>query len=109
MNRGILTTAYARLQPGVSAAAVREVLEEKYREEKFVQVLPPGLMPHTKWVYGSNVVQIGIYTDEPSGRVILISALDNLTKGASGQAIQNLNIILGITESKSLNFPGVHP
>lgn len=109
MNRGILTTAYARLHAGVSVAAVREVLEEKYREEKFVQVLPPGLMPHTKWVYGSNIVQIGIYTDETSGRVILISALDNLTKGASGQAIQNLNIMLGISESKSLNFPGVHP
>lgn len=109
MNRGILTTIYARLQPRASAAAVREILEEKYQDEKFVQVLPPGITPHTKWVYGSNIVQIGIYTDEASGRVILISALDNLTKGASGQAIQNLNIMLGIMESKGLNFPGVHP
>lgn len=109
MNRGILTTAYAHLQAGVKAGAVRELLEEKYQGENFVKVLKPGVMPHTKWVYGSNILQIGIYTDEVTGRVIIISALDNLTKGASGQAIQNLNIMLGIEESKALNFPGVHP
>ncbi len=109
MNRGILTTAYASLRPGVKAAAVREALEEKYQGENFVKILPPGVMPHTKWVYGSNIVQIGIYADQESGRVILISVLDNLTKGASGQAIQNLNLMLGITEGKALNFPGVHP
>ena len=109
MNRGILTTAYARLQAGVKASAVRELLEEKYRGENFVKVLAPGVMPHTKWVYGSNILQMGIYTEEETGRVIIISALDNLTKGASGQAIQNLNIMLGIEESKALSFPGVHP
>lgn len=109
MNRGILTTIYTRLQPGISASAVRECLMEKYQGEKFVKILPPGVTPHTKWVYGSNIVQIGTYVDEASGRVILISALDNLTKGASGQAIQNLNIMLGLKEDKALYFPGVHP
>ncbi|MGS0765700.1 N-acetyl-gamma-glutamyl-phosphate reductase [Syntrophomonas curvata] len=109
MNRGILTTIYARVQPGVKAEAVHEVLEEKYRGESFVKILPDGVMPHTKWVYGSNILQIGIYADREKDRVILVSALDNLTKGASGQAIQNLNLMLGITEGKGLNFPGVHP
>ncbi|MGI5912372.1 MAG: N-acetyl-gamma-glutamyl-phosphate reductase [Syntrophomonadaceae bacterium] len=109
MNRGILTTVYTRLQSGVKASAVREVLEGKYWGEKFVKILPQGVMPHTKWVYGSNILQIGIYADQESGRVILVSALDNLTKGASGQAIQNLNIMLGLDETKALNFSGVHP
>ncbi|MBC7074810.1 MAG: N-acetyl-gamma-glutamyl-phosphate reductase [Syntrophomonadaceae bacterium] len=109
MNRGILTTIYARLQRGASASQVREVLEDKYRCEPFVRVLPEGFMPHTKWVYGSNFVDIGIYADNESRRVVLVSALDNLTKGASGQAIQNLNIMLDMEETEGLLFAGVHP
>ncbi len=109
MNRGILTTIYTRLRSGVNANQVRRVLENKYGNEEFVRLLPEGLMPHTKWVYGSNIIDIGIYVDEKSKRVILVSALDNLTKGASGQAIQNLNIMMGIEESKGLKFAGVHP
>jgi N-acetyl-gamma-glutamyl-phosphate reductase len=72
-------------------------------------VLPEGVMPHTKWVYGSNYVDIGVYVDQADRNIILISALDNLVKGASGQAIQNLNLVLGIEESKGLKFSGVHP
>ena len=109
MNRGILSTCYAHLREGAVAEQVREVLEEKYRSEIFVQVLPPGVLPHSKWVYGSNFVYIGIYADEESGNVILVSALDNLCKGASGQAIQNMNLMLGITEDKGLCGMGVHP
>ena len=109
MNRGILTTTYARLCSGAKAEQVREVLEDKYGKEDFIRVLPDGRIPHTKWVYGSNLVDIGIYADDASGRVVLISAIDNLTKGASGQAIQNLNLMLGIAEAKGLKFPGVHP
>ena len=109
MNRGILSTCYCQLRPGARAGQVREVLEDKYRNEYFVDILPDGVYPHTKWVYGSNLVQIGIYTDEESGQVILVSALDNLCKGASGQAIQNLNLMLGIDEGKGLRFAGVHP
>lgn len=109
MNRGILTTIYARLRTGVDALEPRQLLEEKYRDEKFVRVLPEGSMPHSKWVYGSNLLDIGIYADVESRRLILVSALDNITKGASGQAIQNMNMILGIREDKALDFPGVHP
>jgi N-acetyl-gamma-glutamyl-phosphate reductase len=109
MNRGILSTIYARLRTGAEAGQVRKVLEEAYGTEPFVRVLPEGVFPHTKWVYGSNFIDIGIYADEESGQVILVSALDNLTKGASGQAIQNLNVMFGWPETKGLLFPGVHP
>ncbi|MEA4926724.1 MAG: N-acetyl-gamma-glutamyl-phosphate reductase [Syntrophomonadaceae bacterium] len=109
MNRGILSTCYCQLRPGIRAGQVRETLEDKYRREYFVDVLPDGLYPNTKWVYGSNLVQIGVFADEESGQVILVSALDNLCKGASGQAVQNLNIMLGIDEGKGLRFAGIHP
>lgn len=109
MNRGILTTSYARLRPGLPVHSLRAALEEYYQEEPFVQVLPEGVMPHSKWVYGSNQVHIGLYADASSGRVILASVLDNLTKGASGQAIQNMNLMLGINETRGLLFAGVHP
>ena len=109
MNRGILSTCYCHLRPGIKAGHIKEVLEDKYRLEYFVDVLPEGIFPHTKWVYGSNFVQIGVYADEESGNVILVSALDNLCKGASGQAIQNLNLMLGIEETTGLRGAGVHP
>lgn len=108
MNRGILTTAYARLRPGKLPGEVRQALEDYYDQEPFIRVLPEGVMPHTKWVYGSNHVDIGIYADE-SGTVIIVSAIDNLTKGASGQAIQNFNLVMGLEETRGLLFPGVHP
>lgn len=109
MNRCILSTCYAQLREGTAVQLVRQVLEEKYQSELFVQVLPPGEFPHSKWVYGSNYIYIGIHVDEESGRVILVSALDNLCKGASGQAIQNMNLMLGIDEAKGLRGMGVHP
>lgn len=109
MNRGILTTSYAQLRKGIAAREIREVLEAKYQSELFVHILDPGVFPHTKWVYGSNYLYIGIYADDESGQVILVSALDNLCKGASGQAIQNMNLMLGIEEAKGLRGMGVHP
>ncbi len=109
MNRGILSTSYLHLRPGLKAAQVRAVLEEKYASELFVQVLPEGMVPNTKWVYGTNFLYIGIYADEETGRVILVSALDNLCKGASGQAIQNMNLMLGIEETKGLAGTGICP
>ncbi|HZK42930.1 MAG TPA: N-acetyl-gamma-glutamyl-phosphate reductase [Syntrophomonadaceae bacterium] len=109
MNRGILTTIYAKLEPGIKAPQIRQALEDYYSEERFVRILPDGLMPHTKWVYGSNFVDIGIYVDDENGNVILVSAIDNLVKGATGQAIQNLNLMLGIDEKCALDFAGVHP
>lgn len=109
MNRGILSTIYTRLRPGVSGAELREILTNKYGQETFVKILPEGVMPHTKWVYGSNLVHINLVVDEESRRVILLSALDNLTKGASGQAVQNMNLMLGIEENTALNSPAVFP
>lgn len=109
MNRGILTTAYARMAEGVKADQVREVLVSAYAKERFVTVLPEGVYPQTKWVYGTNYVQIGLYVNEKSRRVIVISAIDNLTKGASGQAVQNLNLMFGLDEGAGLLMPGIFP
>ena len=109
INRGILTTAYASLAKQASAAKIRETLEEKFRSDYFIRILPEGIYPHSKWVYGSNFLDIGIFVNEENGRVILISALDNLCKGASGQAIQNMNIMLGIDECEGLKIAGIHP
>lgn len=109
MNRGILSTCYAQLRKGITAEQVRRVLEEKYQSALFVQILPSGVFPQTKWVYGSNFCYIGVYVDDESGNVILVSVLDNLCKGASGQAIQNLNLMLGIAEDTGLRGMGVHP
>lgn len=109
MNRGILTTGYARLRPGASARQIHEALEDKYGAELFVQLLEPGVFPNTKWVYGSNYIHIGVHVDEDNGSVIVLSALDNLCKGASGQAIQNMNLLLGIDEPTGLRGLGVHP
>lgn len=109
MNRGILTTSYSRLKHGIKAEDLRRALEEKYGQERFVRILDRDQMPHTKWVYGSNFIDIGIYVDSVKGHVILVSAIDNLTKGASGQAIQNLNIMLGLEESKGIGTVGVMP
>lgn len=109
MNRGILSTSYLKLTPGSHPTAVREALEDWYGNEYFIRILPEGTMPHSKWVYGSNFLDLGIYADPDSGRVILVSALDNLTKGASGQAVQNMNLMLGLDETQALRFAGVHP
>ncbi|HWP97382.1 MAG TPA: N-acetyl-gamma-glutamyl-phosphate reductase [Syntrophomonadaceae bacterium] len=109
INRGMLSTIYTRLKPGVAGQDLRQELEKKYGPEPFVQVLPEGTMPHTKWVYGSNQVHIGLYVDEERGMAILVSALDNLARGAAGQAIQNMNLLLGMEETRGLQFPGVHP
>ena len=108
MSRGILTTIYCRLRPGVAADLVRQTLATAYQGDYFVRILPVGVLPHTKWVYGSNFIDIGIHVT-PEGQVILVSALDNLTKGASGQAIQNLNLMMGLPEKMGLDVPGIMP
>ena len=109
MSRGILTTAYARLISGVGAAEVSQAFEDRYADEFFIRLLPAGVYPHTRWVYGSNFVDIGTFVDEEQGRVIVMSALDNLTKGASGQAVQNLNIMFGWEETEALRMGPVFP
>jgi len=109
MSRGILTTAYVKLRPGVSEEQVRRAFADQYADEHFVRVLPEGTYPHTRWVYGSNFVDIGIFVDDKKRRAIIISAIDNINKGASGQAVQNFNIMFGFEETEALDFAGIFP
>ena len=110
MARGILATVTARpSSPGVQVEQVREVLHHAYAGEPFVHLLPAGRQPHTAATLGSNSVQLQAAVDLNSGRVILTSALDNLGKGAAGQAIQNANLMLGLDETAGLSANGVAP
>lgn len=109
MARGILATCTASITEGVDLARVREVYEEAYGEETFIELMDDGAYPRTADVNGSNRTQIGFGIDERAGRLIVISALDNLGKGTAGAAIQSANIALGIEESHSLPINGVAP
>jgi len=108
MNRGILSTIYVR---GLNASAqdLHAVLAKSYAEEPFVHVLPFGALPQTRHVRGSNMTFIGVTADRIAGRAILVSALDNLTKGASGQAVQNMNLMLGFAEATGLEQVALFP
>ncbi|WP_199553178.1 N-acetyl-gamma-glutamyl-phosphate reductase [Streptomyces sp. N35] len=109
MARGILATCNVKAKPGVSAESVRAAYEKAYADEPFVHVLPEGQWPATASVYGSNAVQIQVAYDESAQRIIVISAIDNLTKGTAGGAVQSMNIALGIDESTGLSTIGVAP
>jgi N-acetyl-gamma-glutamyl-phosphate reductase len=109
MPRGIVATCTAAAAPGVSEAAVREALLAAYADEAFVHVLPPGAWPQTSSVSGSNAVHLQCAVDEHAGRVVVVSAIDNLGKGAAGQALQNANLILGLDEQSGLSANGVSP
>jgi N-acetyl-gamma-glutamyl-phosphate reductase len=109
MSRGILATATARLVPGTSAAAVRAAWGTAYADEPFVHVLPAGQFPRTADVLGANTALIGLAVDEAAGRVITVTAVDNLTKGTAGAAIQSANIALGLPETRGLSTNGVAP
>jgi N-acetyl-gamma-glutamyl-phosphate reductase len=109
MNRGILSTVYVRMNKGVDAQALHRVLSEAYAEEQFVYVLPKGEAPQTRHVRGSNMTMIGVAADRIAGRAILVSALDNLVKGASGQAIQNMNVMLGYPEATGIDQIALFP
>jgi N-acetyl-gamma-glutamyl-phosphate reductase len=109
MNRGILSTIYVRTMGGRSAEDLHGVLAQAYANEPFVHVLPFGETPHTRHVRGSNMTFIGVAKDRREGRAIVISALDNLVKGASGQAIQNMNLIMGWPETTGLDQVALFP
>jgi len=110
MPRGILATVTARpATPGLSADDVRQVLAEAYAGEPFVHVLPAGRQPHTAATFGSNSQHLQAAVDVSSGRVIVTSAIDNLGKGAAGQALQNANLMLGFPETTGLSANGVAP
>jgi N-acetyl-gamma-glutamyl-phosphate reductase len=109
MSRGILATSTARVVPGTSAADVRAAWEHAYAGERFVELLPEGEFPRTADVLGANVALLGLAVDEAAGRVVVVTAVDNLTKGTAGAAIQSANIALGIDESTGLSVNGVAP
>lgn len=109
MNRGILSTIYVRGKRGRTAQDLHDILAKQYAKEEFVHVLPFGETPHTRHIRGSNMTFIGVANDRHEGRAIVVSALDNLVKGASGQAVQNMNLMLGFPESAGLEQIALFP
>ncbi len=114
MTRGILATVYAKASGEIGNKQLlnkklRDCLNDKYQQEKFVHLLPEGSWPQTKYCYGSNHAFLQIKYDERTGRVIIVSVIDNLVKGASGQAIQNMNILFGLPETMGLETRGLWP
>lgn len=109
MIRGILATIYAQVTPGVTEADLKACWQEHYGDEEFVHVLPEGIWPQTKFASGSNHAFLQLKVDSRTGRAILVSAIDNVVKGASGQAIQNMNLICGLPENMGLKMRGLWP
>lgn len=109
MNRGILITAYASLKRPADEKEVREIYESYYKDEVFVRMLEAGNCPQTKWVEGSNFVDVNFKIDNRTNRVIMMGAMDNLVKGAAGQAVQNMNLMFGLEESEGLKFVPLFP
>jgi len=109
MSRGILSTIYVRARAGGGAEDLHAILLKCYANEPFVHVLPPGIMPQTRHVRGSNMTFIGVAKDRVAGRAIIGAALDNLVKGASGQAVQNMNLMLGFPEAMGLEQVALFP
>lgn len=109
MNRDILATIYVRLAADADVAALRETLARCYRDEPFVHVVADGVAPATRHVRGSNHCLIGVFPDRLPGRAILVSAIDNLVKGASGQAIQNMNLMCALPETMGLEQSPLFP
>ena len=109
MNRGILATEYAKLTRPVTYEEVKAVYDKYYADEKFVRVLEKDVFPETKWVEGSNYVDINFKIDERTGRIIMIGAIDNLVKGAAGQAVQNMNLMFGLKETEGLELVPMFP
>ncbi|WP_033825935.1 N-acetyl-gamma-glutamyl-phosphate reductase [Kitasatospora sp. MBT63] len=109
MSRGILATCSAKAKPGTTAASLRAAYTEAFAGEPFVHLLPEGQWPQTSSVYGSNAALVQVALDEHAGRVIAISAIDNLVKGTAGGAVQSMNIALGLPEELGLPLNGVAP
>ena len=109
MNRGILITAYAALKKKVSYEDVKVVYDKYYENEKFVRVLNKDVCPQTKWVEGSNYVDVNFKIDERTNRIIMMGAMDNLVKVAAGQAVQNMNLMFGLPETMGLELVPMFP
>ncbi|PHR61445.1 MAG: N-acetyl-gamma-glutamyl-phosphate reductase [Robiginitomaculum sp.] len=109
MNRGMIATCYVKLNDGMNLADLRAVYETRYKDEPFVHVEAEGIVPHTRHVRASNQCRIGIFADRRAGHAIIISVIDNLTKGSSGQALQNLNLMMEWDETLGLDMVPVFP
>lgn len=109
MNRGILTTIYAKQKSSVDTAQLHVWYREFYQDAPFVRLLPVGQFPNVRNVRGSNFCDIGVYADPRTGRAVVVTAIDNLVKGASGQAVQNMNLMMGFDETEGLRFAGIFP
>lgn len=109
MNRGILVTEYASLKKEVTYEDIKAIYEKYYDKEQFIRLLPEGVCPETKWVEGSNYVDINFKIDPRTNRIILMGAIDNLVKGAAGQAVQNMNLMFGLPENEGLNLVPMFP
>lgn len=109
MNRGILITAYASLKKKVTYEDAKAIYDSYYKNEKFVRVLEKDVCPQTKWVEGSNYVDVNFKIDPRTNRVIMMGAMDNLVKGAAGQAVQNMNLMFGLSETEGLELVPMFP
>lgn len=109
MNRGILATEYATLKKQVDYEDVKAIYDQYYKEETFVRVLEKDVLPETKWVEGSNYVDINFKIDPRTNRIIMMGAIDNLVKGAAGQAVQNMNLMFGLDEAEGLRLAPMFP
>ena len=109
MNRGILVTAYGSLTKDYTYEEIKAIYDKYYANERFVRVLDKDVCPETRWVEGSNYVDVNFKIDERTKRVVVMGALDNLVKGAAGQAVQNMNLIFDLPESMGLEQPPMFP
>ena len=109
MNRGILVTSYANLKKCVTYDEVKAIYDKYYGNEFFIRVLEKDVCPETRWVEGSNFVDIGFKIEPRTNRLIMMGALDNLVKGAAGQAVQNMNLLFGLPENEGLKMVPLFP
>jgi N-acetyl-gamma-glutamyl-phosphate reductase len=109
MSRGILATCTAKARPGVTGASLRQAYEDAFTDEPFVHLLPEGQWPATAMTYGANTALVQVALDERAGRIVVVAAIDNLTKGTAGGAVQSTNLALGLPEDLGLTILGVSP
>ncbi len=109
MSRGMESASYVKLANGATVADLRACLEKKYANEPFVHILAPGVPPYTHHVRGTNYCHINVFEDRLEGRAIILAVIDNLVKGASGQAIQNMNLLFGLPETTALMQQALYP
>jgi N-acetyl-gamma-glutamyl-phosphate reductase len=109
MCRGILSTIYAEPKSKINIKEIIEAYRDFYKTERFVRVFEPGTVLQTAHVRGTNFCNISPHLDERTGKIIVISVIDNLVKGQAGNAVQNMNIMFGLDESLGLNTPGIYP